>query len=183
MSEPTDRDDDNSVRRPRPRAARWGAMLGLGAALSGAMAATVILVVARHKPDSDTSGFTAKGGAATAVLSARCLGRDGGRCKVGDKLVFEIDGPTTGGLLAAYVERADGERVWYFPTRERHFPTVPAGNGRTLISEVARLGDELGPGRHTLHVYVVDGRMDREALVTGAQRPRVSASIPLLVEP
>jgi hypothetical protein len=169
---------------PAPRATRWAGWIALGAALSGAIGAVVFVVGAGRRPDGEARDFTAKGAAAAPVLTARCLGRSDGGCKLGDKLAFEVDGAMAqAGLLAAYVERADGERVWFFPTSGRHFPTVPAGEGRRLVSEAARLGDEVGPGKHKLWLYIVDGRMDREAIVAGAQRPRVAAAIPLLVTP
>ena len=117
------------------------------------------------------------------MLSARCPGRPRGTCRIGDKLIFEVDGATSGGLLAAYAERPSGERIWYFPTKEGHLASVPANSGASVIGEAARIGDEHGAGHYTLRLFVVDGPVDRATLSAGKARPRAQGVFPLDVQP
>jgi hypothetical protein len=144
-----------------------------------AVGAAAIVLVARRPPD----GATAKGSTAAPILAAGCAGRAPGRCARGDRLVFEVDGATHGGLLAAYAQAASGERVWYFPTAAGHFADVPPSPGRAVVGEGVRLGAEHAPGNYTLHLFVLERPADREALAAGRARALASASLPLEIAP
>jgi hypothetical protein len=203
-----DRDDDSSLRfllaggrlsgadhdrilaRVRRAAApprRFGWWLaGFGATLSAAAAALVIGVGLRHgTPDAGAPGaLTAKGQAASAAgLGARCPGRPRGSCHIGDRLIFEVEGASRGGLLAAYAENASGEKIWYFPTREGHLAEVPASAGVSVVGEAARIGPEHAPGRYTLHLFVLDRPVDRAALSSGKAGARAAGAFSLEVGP
>src|SRR6185295_10511847 len=106
------------------------------------------------------------------VLQARCPNREPGHCRPGDRLVFEVDGATEGGLLAAYAQRASGERVWYFPTMDGRLATVRAQPGHDVIGEGARLGDEHPPGPYEIHLMLLDGPADRAQLIDGRVHAR-----------
>jgi hypothetical protein len=170
------------LRRPqraRTRAPGW--LLGLGALASvGAIAVAIGL----RRPGDERGALTAKGAApAGPVLEARCPDRPRGVCRLGDRLIFEVGGAPAGALLAAWAERAGGERIWYFPTRDGRLASVPAGAGPGLVAEAARIGPEHAPGRYTLHLVVVAHAVDRAALVGGGVRSAGEASLPLEVTP
>jgi hypothetical protein len=178
-------DHDRILRRirraaaPRRRLGWWFA--GFGATLSAAAAALVLGVGLRHRA-RDEGALTAKGAAGGAVLEARCPGRPRGSCRIGDKLIFEVQGAANGGLFAAYAESASGERIWYFPTRDGHLAQLPATAGTSVVGEAARIGEEHAAGRYTLHLYVLDGPVDRATLAAGKVRPRAERALPLEVE-
>jgi len=142
----------------------------------------------------DASEFRAKGalaagGSAAAaamarVLQAYCPARPAGRCRTGDKLIFEIDGPGAPGLLAAYADRPGGDRIWYFPTPSGHLAAVPASEGRAVVvAEAARLGDEHAVGRYAVHLFVLDKPVDRAALLAGQANARATSVVPIEVVP
>jgi hypothetical protein len=170
-------------RRPdQPKPSRWW-LLGLGTTLAGAVGA-LVMVIGMGRQGAGGDGFTAKGQApAGPMLEARCPGRPRGSCRVGDKLIFEVEGATEGGFLAAYAERPSGDKVWYFPTREGHLPPVPASAGATVLGEAARIGEEHPPGRYTVHLFVLGQPADRAALGAGKLVPRAEASFYMQVEP
>jgi hypothetical protein len=175
------------IRREASPRRRWGWWLaGFGATFSAAAAALVIAVGLRHAaPDAGApGGLTAKGEPASAArLEARCPGRPRGSCRIGDKLIFEVEGATRAGLLAAYAEQASGEKIWYFPTRDGHLAEVPANAGVSVVAEAARIGVEHAPGRYTLHLYVLDHAVDRAALSSGKAGPRAERTLALEVGP
>jgi hypothetical protein len=117
------------------------------------------------------------------VLEARCLDRAPGACHIGDRLVFDVSGAAEGGLLAAYAVAPSGERIWYFPTKDGHLPSVPAASGRSVVGEAARIGPEHAPGHYTVHLSLVDAPVDRAALVGGGVHPRSEAVVSLEVQP
>jgi hypothetical protein len=167
---------------PAARGRRWLALAA--AALVPAAAAALFLLVPRAGRDAgEGAGARAKGPAAGAMLQARCPERAPGRCRPGDRLVFEIDGAPQGGLLAAYAEGPAGERVWYFPASDGHLAAVPAAAGHAVVGEAARLGGEHAPGRYTVHLYLLDHPADRAALLEGRAQPSATAAIPLDVAP
>ena len=166
---------------PRRRLGWW--LAGFGAALSAATAVLVLGVGLRHAaPGGDAGALTAKGLGGGAGVEARCPGRPRGSCRVGDKLIFEVEGAPDGGLLAAYAESGSGERIWYFPTREGRLAQVPASAGTCVVGEAARIGDEHAAGRYTLHLYVLDRAVDRATLVAGKAHARAERVLPLEVE-
>jgi hypothetical protein len=175
----------SSAGAPAPGAgARGRRWLALAAAALVPAAAALILLVPRAVRDAgEREAARAKGPAAGAVLQARCPEREPGRCRHGDRLVFEIDGAPRGGLLAAYAEGPAGERVWYFPAADGHLAAVSAAPGHAVVGEVVRLGDEHAPGRYTVHLYLLDHPADRAALLAGRAQPSAAAAIPVDVAP
>jgi hypothetical protein len=166
---------------PATRGRRWLALAV--AALVPAAAALILLVPRAGRDAGEREGARAKGPAAGAALQARCPEREPGRCRQGDRLLFEIDGAPRGGLLAAYAEGSAGERVWYFPAADGHLAAVPAAPGHAVVGEAVRLGGEHAPGRYTVHLYLLDHPADRAALLEGRARPSATAAIPLEVGP
>jgi hypothetical protein len=166
---------------PRRRLGWW--LAGFGATLSAAAAALVLGVGLRHAArEGDAGALTAKGLPGGAGLEARCPGRPRGSCRIGDKLIFEVEGATEGGLLAAFAESASGEKIWYFPTREGRLAQVPASAGTSIVGEAARIGDEHATGRYTLHLYVLDRPVDRATLAAGKAHARAERAQPLEVD-
>jgi hypothetical protein len=179
----------SSAGERRPRAGRWAGRIG---AVLLPVAAVVVLVLGRHLPAERDRWLAAKGGSAgagQAVLQAHCPGRPSGTCTIGDRLVFEMDGATEGGLLAAFAEGpmvgdSHGGRIWYFPTREGHLAPVPPGRGHTVIGEAARVGDEHAAGKYLLHLFLLrstDRTTDRAALAAGKVHALSAAVLPLEV--
>jgi hypothetical protein len=160
---------------------------GAGTAGSAAAAALALAIGFPHRA-GEGDGLTAKGGApAGPVLEARCLDRASGTCQIGDRLVFEVSGAAEGGMLAAYAVAPSGERIWYFPTKDGHLPSVPAASGRSVVPEAARIGSEHLPGRYTVHLSLLGGPVDpttlRAALLDGGVHPLGEAAIAIEVQP
>jgi len=173
-----DRILDEAVRQAEARPPRrWLTWLAAGLV---PVAAAVALVVWTSN-GAERSHAVAKGTAAGVVLQIRCPGREPGRCRQGDRLLFEVDGAGQGGLLAAYAQHEAGARVWYFPTSDGHLGAVPATGGHVLVGEGARLGDEHPPGRYDVHLYLLDSAADRADLVAGRVHARAESVVPLQI--
>jgi hypothetical protein len=151
--------------------------------LSAAAAATLWLGVP-GAPSSNAphaAGLVAKG-APGPVLLASCPGRRSGECRVGDKLIFEIEGAKEQGFFAAYAECAGRERIWYFPTASDTLPEIDPSQARNVVSQAARIGTEHGVGRCELHLFALPEKISRAALVAGAGE-RFRTDLALEVKP
>src|SRR4051812_34677306 len=76
-----------------------------------------------------------------------------------------------------------GDRIWYFPTASGHLAAVPPGEGRNVVGEAARLGDEHAVGRYAVHLFVLDKPTDRAALIAGQAHARAASVVPIEVVP
>jgi hypothetical protein len=173
----------------RTRKRRWSFALG---AVLVPVAAAVALVIGLRRHDTQDQWVVAKGkpsGEGQAVLQARCPGRAAGICVVGDRLMFEVDGASQGGLLAAFAEGPEttagrGQKIWYFPTREGKLAPVIAREGHVVVAEAAHIGEEHEPGRYTMHLFLLrptDRTVSREKLAAGQVEAMSEATLPLEV--
>lgn len=149
---------------------RLTAAIGL---LTSAALALLVLVPWRAHPAGHEQWLAAKGEPGP-ILRARCPARVEGTCRRGDRLVFETDGTTEGGLLAAYAEGPSGERIWYFPAADGHLATVPAHEGYGVAREIAEIGNEHSVGRYRLHLFLLAKPVDRASLLRGKTSVRAS---------
>lgn len=130
------------------------------------------------KQDGDPSlRLVPKGTGTGALAGARCPDREAGRCRIGDRLIFEVDGAAQGGFFAGYAECAAGERIWYFPTKDGALPAVAAAEGHAVLGQAARIGQEHGVGRCLLHLFVLEAPLGRAELASG--KVPSSAIVPL----
>jgi hypothetical protein len=166
----------------KPRRGKRFITVGLGALLP--VAALVALGISRGGGDSEDKGWlVAKGVGTGAVLEARCPKRKAGECHVGDRLIFEANGVKDGGLFAAYAECGSRPRVWYFPSPDGEMPALPARPGLVVVPQAARIGEEHGVGACSIHLWLLEGRVGREQLLSGKIEPRASAIVPITILP
>jgi hypothetical protein len=152
-----------------------GALLPIAAVI--ALAIGVPWTAGRNAPAS--GWLVPKGKASGALPGARCPDREPGQCRVGDRLIFEVDGATKGGFFAGYADCASGERIWYFPAKGQEAPALPATEGHSVLRQAARIGEEHGLGRCRVHLFVLEQPLDRETLLTGSPSGASSAVVPI----
>jgi hypothetical protein len=122
-----------------------------------AAAACVVLFVSRRPAVDERNA--ARGTPVHAFVEARCLGSETGRCRIGQRLVFRINGPKAG-FVAAYAKPVGhaGERIWYFPNAGHRLPSLDSaseGSGPRFLSDVVIIGPEHSPGHYVISVYVL----------------------------
>ena len=172
-------------RRPRRRR-----LVALGAAGAVAAAAVVLLLVLRP-PDRAAGSFTPRGAGdaneAAASFEARCAGAAGpGRCRPGDKLLFEVSAAGSARFFAAFARRGDGTVIWYFPPPGGQSLALGERAPRGVLDAGILLGPEHPPGRYRI-VGVFSPRplsrdQVREAAASGAAGEAVLVSRELVVE-
>jgi hypothetical protein len=166
------------TRRRRRRLAWGAASLGFAATM-----ALVFKLASRHPAADDRQWLAAKGAATGPLLSVRCPDRAPGQCRPGDKLLFEADGATRGGWLAAYAEDRRGERIWYFPTADGRLAEIPPSDGYSIVREVARIGSEHAPGPYTVHLMMLAHPADRAAVLGSSAHSLADAIVSMQVVP
>jgi hypothetical protein len=122
-----------------------------------------------------------KGEPGAALVEAQCPGRPTGECRRGDRLIFQVDGAARGGHFAAYADCAGRERIWYFPSETGTLPTVPIGAVHFVVPQAARVGDDHGDGRCTLHLFLLEKPADRSSIASGKVRALSQVEFPLVV--
>jgi hypothetical protein len=132
-----------------------------------------------RRGEADSGWLVPKGEPAGAMPGARCPDREPGQCRIGDRLIFEVDGATKGGFFAGYADCASGERVWYFPAKGQEAPALPAAAGHSVLRQAARIGEEHGVGRCLLHLFVLEHPVDRETLASGKVSGAASRVFPI----
>ena len=135
------------------------------------------------RADSGESSFRPKGNPSGALLEARCPDSPSGQCRSGNRLIFSVEGAKAGGFFAAYAECASRERIWYFPTEDGTYPTVPPSADVFVVDRAARVGEEHGTGSCKIHLFLLDRRDDRALLLAGTASTSATAVIPLTVTP
>lgn len=171
-------DANRSVRRWPRRSA-----LALGALLPAAAAVAFVLHSAPEAfKSTQVPWFAAKGSAGEPELVARCPERAPGTCRTGDRLIFEVDGATSGGYFAAYADCEARERIWYFPERDATMAAVPATEGHSVLERAARIGEEHGVGRCVVHLFLLDRPVDRTTLPS-ATSDGVTVAVPIVITP
>jgi hypothetical protein len=115
-------------------------------------------------------------------LGARCPEREPRTCRIGDRLIFEVDGATRGGFLAAYADCEARERIWYFPARGETMAAVPATEGHLVLERAARIGEEHGVGPCVVHLFLLDRPIDRAALPSESS-DGVNVAVPIFITP
>jgi len=174
---------EGALPRSRGGVRRWAA---IGAGLALPLAATLALFVGTPQGPAavpaESDALVAKGPDGP-LLRASCLGRPAGECRVGDRLIFEVEGAKAAGHFAAYAECGSGERIWYFPTARGELPKVLDAEPRTVIDQAARIGPEHGVGTCALHLFALERPATRAELVTGDLAGVIRADISLGVKP
>ncbi|HEX6275180.1 MAG TPA: hypothetical protein VFZ53_19205 [Polyangiaceae bacterium] len=166
----------------RPRAGRRVLFTTLAAALP--VAALIALAVRPAPAPRETASadwLVPKGEPGAALVEAHCPGRPTGECRRGDRLIFQIDGAARGGHFAAYADCAGRERIWYFPTETGELPSVPIGAVHFVVPQAARVGDEHGDGRCTLHLFLLEKPAERSSIASGKARALSQVAFPLVV--
>jgi hypothetical protein len=177
-----DRIFDNVV-GAQPSARRSRRWVGVAAGVLLPIAALVALGVSGRAPDGEGEWLVPKGTGAGATIEARCPGRKPGECRVGDRLIFELDGAKDGGFFAGYAECEGKERVWYAPTADGTLPTIAPAKGHTVVPQAARIGAEHGLGACVLHLFLLGERVDRARLSAGAVEPRARGTVRIKMMP
>lgn len=141
--------------RERARARRrpgWG----IAVASAGAVAAAAIaLVLLPRSPDRAPGTFTARGRetdptAVAAGFEVRCPGAAAaGRCRAGDKLLFEVSAGGRARFFAALARRGD-TTIWYFPSLGRRSLDLAEHAPRGVLDAGIVLGPEHVPGRYEI---------------------------------
>jgi hypothetical protein len=151
---------------PQRRARAW---LITGGAVS--LAAAMIFLVIPLSSESDVAnsavatGLRPKG-SHSPLASARCEGRPAGTCRVGDRMIFEVEGLAEPAFFGAYADCSSGDRVWYFPSTGGSLPSlVPAE--RVVVDQAVRVGPEHVAPSCAVHLFVLHQRANREALRSG----------------
>jgi hypothetical protein len=133
-------------------------------------------------PATSSQTFAAKG-PSQSLLSARCPGRPAGECRIGDRLVFEVEGAKAPAFFAAYADCAARERIWYFPTANGELPAIPGGQARAVVPTAAHIGSEHGTGVCHLHLFALAQRESRDTLVGGGEQHTARADLLLNIAP
>jgi len=163
-----------------PATLSWRKLVAVGAGVLLPVAAGIALFFhAGTRAPLGGGALVAKGLDGPRV-SARCQGRPNGECHLGDRLMFEAEGVVAERFFAAYADCAK-ERVWYFPARDGELPAVAPSAGRTVIAKAARVGREHGAGSCTLHLFLVEHPVSREALLSGTTG--VQTTVTINIEP
>lgn len=147
---------------------RWYRVALASAVVLPAAAVLALLLRTPELPAPESAPeFEARGGGAP-VLRALCPERPFGECRIGDRLIFEIEGASGPGFFAAYAQCASGERIWYFPAADGSLPEIVPNPGRSVVDRAARIGAE-HTGSCTLRLFALKQKETRAALVAGAQ--------------
>lgn len=166
--------------RPRRRRA-W--VTALAAALPVA-AVAVFFLRGRSEPVPDQGDWLVPKGAAQGLhLSARCPERALGECALGDRLLFELDGPRPRSAFSAYAECGTRERIWYLPTRVADPPAIAAGEGHFVVPVAARIGAEHGAGPCKITLVLLEASADRSSIVAGTAHALARDEISLTIAP
>ena len=166
----------------RPRAGRRVLFATLAAALPVAALLALAVRQAPAPPETPSGEWLVpKGEPGAALVEAHCPGRPTGECRRGDRLIFQVDGAARGGHFAAYADCAGRERIWYFPSETGTLPSVPVGAVHFVVPEAARVGDEHGDGRCTLHLFLLEEPADRSSIASGKVRAHSRVEFPLVV--
>lgn len=122
-------------------------------------------------PPGETAAGLREKGAARPVLGVVSVGCSGasGHCRLGDTLLFSVNGNTRPVHLLAYAEATDtpgAPRIWYFPRDGATTPEIAAQTGTTVLREGIRLGPPHARGHYRVHVRLSEsalGRADADA--------------------
>jgi hypothetical protein len=162
------------ARRSRRSWRRW---FTLGAGLTLAAAAAVVLVVAPHHDGFAPRGATVAG----AAVEVACLGHSLAACPRGATLLFALRGGSPGGYLTAWADPAGpGQRVWYF-SADQETPLLQASESTTqALSRGVRIGPEHLAGDYQLHVVLSEQPLP-QALVAAPPGVRARAQLSLTI--
>jgi len=155
---------------PKSRRWLWAATVP-AATLASALVVGLVLSVrapsersAEGLPRSASDGFTARGTSSTSreapppavVLDVGCAGRPSHVCRVGDTLMFSVNGAETAGYLLAWAERVSGPpgRIWYFPASDGSAPHVAVRSSTTVLAQGVRLGPPHAVGQYRVMAWL-----------------------------
>ena len=117
------------------------------------------------------------------VLELGCVGGTPGVCRLGDTLMFTINGNLMSGFLGAYAERVgepSAPRIWYFPTANGTAPRLEARSGTLVVPQGVRLGPPHAPGQYRVTMWIAEappGRAEPQSMALGRE------SLPLEILP
>ncbi len=177
------------LERTAPRRARWlWPTLVPAAALASAFAAWFLVVGGNAAPDS----FTPRSGGTPlsspiGLLELGCVGGAPGVCRLGDTLLFSLNGNTVSGFMGAYAERVGAPaapgfgapaapRIWYFPTADGTAPRLDAQSGTVVAPQGVRLGPPHAPGQYQVTVWISEAPPERahaESMLLARQSSRL----------
>jgi hypothetical protein len=164
---------------------RWErrAVFALAALLPVAAAVAFLLRSTPEAHEAEKARWlAAKGSVGEPELHARCPEREPGTCRTGDRLIFEVDGATSGGFFAAYADCEARERIWYYPALGASMTAIPATEGHSVLERAARIGQEHGVGRCVVHLFLLGRPVDRNALPSEAS-DGVTVAVPIVITP
>jgi len=155
---------------PKSRRWLWTATVPAATLASALVVALVLNVRARSEragqgfPTAVQDGFTARGHSATsggvlpaaAVLDVGCAGRPPHVCRLGDTLMFSVNGTETAGYLLALAERVaePSAHIWYVPASDGSAPRVSARSSTTVLSQGVRLGPPHAVGEYRVMAWL-----------------------------
>jgi hypothetical protein len=150
-----------------PRRARWLWPTLLPAAALASAFAVWFLVVTPERPAADS--FTPRSAGTSlsspiGLLELGCVGREPGVCRLGDTLMFSLNGNTVSGFMGAYAERVgepSAARIWYFPTADGTAPRLEAQSGTLVADQGVRLGPPHAPGQYQVTVWISETPLER----------------------
>ena len=179
------KDDDveiepSNLRQVAPRRSRsWWPAFGSVAVLASALGAWLLAgpraSSEERAGDKPMGGFSEKGGTAprhVPVFDLRCA-TPTGECRIGDTLMFSVQGALAGGHLSAYAERAGDashSRIWYFPSETGAGPHVEATSGNWVVPEGVKLAAPHVPGLYRVTLWLSERAAPRGAAPAGTSR-------------
>ena len=153
-------------RAPRKRVAMAG---GIAAAL--ALCTLVAVLIPRGLDPPTTSELRAKGTVTDRPqVEVGCVGP----CRRGATLLFRVESTQPSLRLAAFASGSDGNRIWYFPTKDGQLPRLGARTGTAgpqVLAKGIRLGDEHLPGPYRVTILLLRRPLTRRQILPLAQAP------------
>jgi hypothetical protein len=168
---------------PRPKRWLWPTLVPI-AALASAYGAWLFVVGQGAEerigssPAAEQDAFQPKSGEspqavpnapvqrspAAGVLSIGCAGAEPGVCRLGETLMFSVNGSSIAGYLGAYAEPVGGgtaARIWYFPSADGGAPRVEATSGTAVLARGVRLDPPHVPGQYQVTVWISEAPPER----------------------
>jgi hypothetical protein len=135
----------------------WRLRLGIAIPVAGVAVAVLAIRLGSDRRDP----FVAKGGGGSRI-AIECDHGALTACPAGSKLIFRDARAGQPAYLEAYADPVGhaGERVWYFPARDRTAPRLDAGEG-ALLRDAVVVGPEHPPGDYAIHALVSTRPLDR----------------------
>jgi hypothetical protein len=135
-------------------------------------------------PTAVPDEFTARGSSASSsgalpvalVLDVGCAGRPPHVCRIGDTLMFSLNGTHSAGYLLALAERVaePSARIWYFPASDGSAPRVSARTSTSVLAQGVRLGPPHAVGEYRVMAWLSAEPVDEARALQQFNQIRVS---------